>query len=250
MKVGITGHRGFIGGHIYNRLRIEQHEVIPYEQNIQSWGKFEDKYPFDEFRHCDLIINLAGKNKGTDKEIISTNVFGTANLLQWCYSHNKKIILAGTDYKNPGVYKHGRDTIKALAKCYEYSNNAFGSCILNMPKIIGPGCKPRYNSFVTTLVYLAAEGVLPQYLFEIKNRDEEVELLHVDDVCDTVVDLINHPFFGYTEYEFNKLDGKFTITLGDIADILLDKNTTHPKAEMFLELREWYKKDKENAKNK
>jgi UDP-2-acetamido-2,6-beta-L-arabino-hexul-4-ose reductase len=241
MKIGITGHRGFIGGHIYSTLRMEQHEIIPYEENIESWGSFRSKLsPFEEFRDCDLIINLAGKNKGTDKEIISTNVFGTSNLLQWCYSNNKKVILAGTDYKHPGAYKHSRDTIKALCKSYEYING-FSSCILNMPKIIGPGCKPRYNSFVTTLVYLAAEGVLPQYLFEIKNRDEEVELLHVDDVCDTIVDLINHPFSGYTEYEFNKLDGKFSIKLGDIADILLNKNTTHPKTEMFLDLKEWYK---------
>ncbi len=69
MIIGVTGSKGFIGKKLIGELILQRYDVIEYEENLLSWGSFREKPAFEEFKECDLIINLAGKNKGTDEEI-------------------------------------------------------------------------------------------------------------------------------------------------------------------------------------
>lgn len=240
MRIGITGSKGFIGKKVINRLVLEGHEVIPYNENLCSFGNYRaDKVEkFDEIKDCELIIHLAGKNKGTDKEILSTNVFGTFSLLSWCHFWQKPMILAGSDYKKDGAYKHSKDTIKALCRSYAFLDG-YTSCTLNLPKVIGPGCKPHYNSFVTTLIWAQATNQLKLYERDVKDLSEKLELIHVGDVCDSIVDLIEHSTLGFTEYEFTRFDRKFTISMQEILDSIKGKGT-HEYSYMFQDLVRWY----------
>lgn len=238
----MTGHRGFIGKNLKSYIEQKGHVVVPYEENLLSWGSFRDKPAFEEFKDCDLIIHLAGKNKGTDKEIITTNVFATGNLLEWCKNYNKRIFLAGTDYKIDGAYKHSKDTAKALCRAYGFAG-VLNSITFNFPKVIGPGCKPHYNSFATTLICSAACGSLNFEKKSIKDPNEIVELIHVEDACQEILICIDKPHNGFLEYEYTKYDGKFSITLGHLVEILEGKPSIHPEAEMILKLRDWYKEN-------
>lgn len=237
MIIGVTGSKGFIGKRLVNELLFESHHVIEYDKNLLSWGTGTD---FEEFRQCDLIINLAGKNKGTDSEIIKTNVFAVGNLLEWCFRYSKKIMFAGTDYKKDGAYKHSKDTIKALCRSYVYAGSNIDPCILNIPKVIGPGCKPNYNSFVTTLIWAQATDQLKIYENKIIDLDEKLELIHVNDLCESIIDLIKYPASGYTEYEFTKYDGKFSITMKEILESIKGNNV-HPFSGVLQDLVKWYR---------
>lgn len=242
MIIGLTGYKGFIGKKLVNELILQRYDVVLYPENLLSWGSFRNKPAFEEFKECDLIINLAGKNKGTDKEIINTNVFGVLNLLNWCYSHDKPIMLAGSDYNKPGAYKHSRDTIKALCRSYVYAGCNINPCILNIPKVIGPGCKPHYNSFVTTLIWAQATNQLEIYENKINDLDEKLELIHVNDLCESIIDLIKYPANGYTEYEFTKYDGKATFTMREILESIKGYNV-HPFSGVLQDLVKWYKEE-------
>lgn len=237
MKIGLIGHNGFIGKQVFNRLTLEGHDVTVYERRIEELG-VTSKYPkFWEFINCQLIINLAGKNKGTDKEIIETNLIGTSYLIDWCLAMNKTVMLAGSDYKTDGAYKQSKDAVKALCRAYEHLG--LTSCVLNLPKVIGPGCKPYYNSFVTTLIYLASKNQLNKNINLIKDMDEVVELIEVQDVCDAIIDLIKHPSSGFSEYIFTRYDRVFRPTFRQIVDALNGKH----ELSFITGLLQWYKEN-------
>ncbi len=242
MKIGITGSRGFIGKKAVERLALEGHTVISYNENINSWGSFREIPAYEELKDCELIIHLAGKNKGTDKEIIQTNLLGSLNLLNWAHFRQIPMMLAGTEYKKDGAYKHSKDTLKAMCRAYGFATG-YTSCTLNLPKVIGPGCKPHYNSFVTTLIWAQATKQLKVYERDIKDFDEKLDLIHVADVCDSIVDLIEHQSLGFTEYEFTKHDRKFTISMQEVIDSIKGKNV-HKFSYMFHDLVRWYEENK------
>jgi UDP-2-acetamido-2,6-beta-L-arabino-hexul-4-ose reductase len=241
MRIGITGSRGFIGKKVVERLALENHDVVAYNENINSWGSFRDTPAYEELKDCKLIIHLAGKNKGTDREIIETNLFGSLNLLNWAHFKQIPMMLAGTEYKQDGAYKHSKDTLKAMCRAYGFATG-YTSCTLNLPKVIGPGCKPFYNSFVTTLIWAEATNQLKIYERNIKDLNEKLELIHVGDVCDIIVDLIDNPSSGFTEYRFNKLDRKFSITMQQALDSIKGEEV-HDYSFMFHDLVRWYKEN-------
>lgn len=252
MKIGITGDRGFIGTNLKKHLR--DHELVTLWEKENVTGELPPNFGrinnlFYEFNECDIIVHLAGKNKGTDEEIIKTNVTGSLNLINMCLKNKKPIILAGSDYKAESAYKDSKDAVKAL--CKSYGHLGLSSCVMDFPKVIGPGCRPYYNSFVTTLIYAAATNQLKALEKQIKNLDEEIELIHVYDLCESILCLIGDMsrLSTYTNYIFTKYDGLFKITFREIVQIL-NGDESHKYSDLFIDLLHWYKENDIYAKNK
>lgn len=239
MKIGITGINGFIGKNLKNSIELSgQHTVEPFIGRVDEELSYH--HINNDFFYSDLVVHLAGKNKGDDDEIIKANVIGTEKLLNLCLEKDKPIIVAGSDYKKDNSYKLSKDTVKHL--CKSYSLLGLDVLILNLPKVFGPGCKPHYNSFVSTLIYLAAKGQLDRYLYLIKDPSESLDIIHINDVICTIENCINMGFEYYTEYSFTRLDGLITITLKEIVDIL-QGNTDHKYSKVFLDTLRWYKEN-------
>ena len=70
MRVGITGQSGFIGSHLNSYLKTDEDmTLIPYQRRF-----FENAYELDRFlQRCDVVVHLAGANRGPDEEIYETN---------------------------------------------------------------------------------------------------------------------------------------------------------------------------------
>lgn len=235
-RVGITGARGFVGQNLTSFLKNRQYNVITlWDEHIGS-AQLQNNL----LNNCDIVLNLAGKNKGDSLDIVDTNTLSFEKVLCACWLSKKSIINAGTKYKKEDVYKASKDAAKALCKVYSYIG--LNSLTLNIPKLFGPHCKPHYNSFVTTLIYLASKGKLEEYKYLIKNTKEELELLHVEDLCYIFQDFIDNKFFGFNEYNFTKFDGLIQITFEEIIDIL-NGNKNHKYSNIFLNTLEWYKKN-------
>ena len=70
--IGITGSNGFVGRHLYNRIKyLKKYKLIEFERNY-----FYDNNKLQYFvSTCDVIIHLAGLNRNESQEILyNTNI--------------------------------------------------------------------------------------------------------------------------------------------------------------------------------
>lgn len=122
MKILITGAAGFIGSHLYQKLKSEGHEVIGIDnfshasknqvtQEIYTGdiieGLIYDKklYTFSSLEHyikwSDIVYHLAAqihvdKSIENPSETLDINVNGTLNILEACRKYKKKLIFASS----------------------------------------------------------------------------------------------------------------------------------------------------------
>jgi len=236
MKVGITGESGFLGSNLVKYLeQRKQYEIVKSKYRMEYIANLENFVMYS-----DIVIHLAGKNKGSDLEIINNNLINTKNLLDYCLRWEKPIIIAGADYKKDDAYRASKDTIDMLCKSYSYVG--LDSVVLNIPKVFGLGCRPNYNSFVTTLIHAAANDRLDEQVKFIKNMNEELELIHVNDLCAIIEKNIQTDICGYTKYIFTENNGLIKITFAELINAL-NGYRNHQHAHVFQEVVMWYKQN-------
>ena len=217
MHIGITGHRGFIGKHLVNSLK--DRDLILFEGDItvsNEVNQFVDK--------CDIIVHLAGKNRGDEKELFYTNVYGFYNLRM----ANKKridILCATSSYNKEGPYKAANEIKSMLENICFYP--------LQMTNVIGTGCKPFYNSFVCTMCYLKAINKPYQHL--IKDLNEKLILMKVEDVVNCITKWVKY------DKDWSLIVNSFTFSVQEIVDIL--EGEEHPYSKMINEVVEGYKNE-------
>jgi len=250
IKVFLTGHRGFVGKNLLKEFDNEE-DKRNYEFDLFNGDIcMESSLYSSSICNADVIVHLAGKNKGTDKEIINTNVDGTISLLQIAKNYNIPIILAGTTYEKECSYKDSKNIIKELAKVYS-KYYGLRCVVLNIPKVFGPGCKPNYNSFVSTLIWAKANDKLEEYIPLIKNINEELELIHINNLCEVIAIHIDDykQIYNYTEFIFNKYNKIIKLTFQEIVNFLNNKetdrfNSNHSEWIKIQETLQWYKENK------
>ena len=113
MRVLITGAAGFIGSHLYQKLKSENNEVIgidnfshasknPINNEILRADILNHKKTIDKFiSESDIVYHLAAqihvdKSIKHPKQTIETNVLGTSNILESCRKHGKKLVFASS----------------------------------------------------------------------------------------------------------------------------------------------------------
>ena len=186
-KVGVTGPRGFIAGGLINRLRHDDRfELVDWPRSVwESMAELEQRT-----KQCDVIVHLAGMNRGDDDEIYQTNVALAERLSTACRNSDAKphiINVSSTQREAENAYgKSKRHAEELLNEWAEESEAPVTSLIL--PNIYGAGCKPYYNSVVATFCHKLANGERP----EVK-EDREVEFLWINDLVDEIVGYITDP---------------------------------------------------------
>ncbi len=176
IRLGITGGYGFLGWHL--RCYFHQHpqiQAIPIDRSAFS----NDAELIEFCRSCDAIIHLAGMNRGSEAEILPTNVALTKRLL-WALEQSKTTphllfssstqIYLGTPY---GESK--KISAKLMQEWSEQNQTLFTNLI--MPNLFGEHGKPFYNSVIATFSYQLANGQTPHII-----EDREIELIHARDV--------------------------------------------------------------------
>jgi len=184
LKIGITGQSGFIGSHLFNRLKLqpELFEVVPFKKEY-----FAEDHLFKEFvSRCDCIVHLAGMNRYSDGDVLyNTNIALTKKLIQALKSAGvcPRIIFSSSVQEaldNP----YGRSKLesrKTLEEWAKESSAAFS--VLVLPNVFGEFCRPDYNSFIATFCYKLTHNEKPEIIL-----DNEVKLIYACSVCKYIID--------------------------------------------------------------
>ncbi len=184
LRVGITGSNGFIGWHLRCLLSTKSGlDVIPAKR--EWFTSYNDLVSFTNA--CDVVIHLAGLNRGPDGEVFSTNVSLARSLIaaaEKSISPPGIIFASSIQIDSDNEYGQSKKECTQLFQAFaEKSGSSFTSLIL--PNVFGEYGRPFYNSVVSTFCYQLAESQEPRII-----EDREIEVIHVQDVADIIYEML------------------------------------------------------------
>jgi UDP-2-acetamido-2,6-beta-L-arabino-hexul-4-ose reductase len=193
MNIGITGRSGFIGYHLTNYLSEKNCDIIPINKDdFSSFQKLNSK-----LKNCNIIIHLAGMNRGSDKEVYNCNLQLASQLVNVLEESNLTpavIFASSTQEEMDNSYGRSKKEATNLFINWAIRNNAnFTSLIL--PNIFGPFCKPYYNSVIATFSYQLTHDQEP-----VIQIDRSLKLIYINDLVEKIHGIIKKPSKEYRVY--------------------------------------------------
>ena len=190
INVGITGIDGLIGWHLRSFLH-GQKDIAVYGADKPEFASAELLAKFAG--SCDVIVHLAGMNRGDDSEVAATNVALTEQLLNACDAAGARprlIFSSSTHIYRDTHYGLSKKKCADLLRTWAGKNKTVFTNLV-LPNVFGEAGKPFYNSAVSTFCFQLANGQKPEII-----KDTEVELLHAQRVAREILSVINKPVDG------------------------------------------------------
>ncbi|MBE6131278.1 MAG: SDR family oxidoreductase [Erysipelotrichaceae bacterium] len=222
MKVLVTGALGFVGKNLVTALnnikeKKDKTRVIEVEE-VYEFDINTDISLLDEFtKKCDFVFHLAGVNRPKDESEFMEGNFGFTNVLldSLKKNNNKCPVMISSSTQAALDNPYGLSKRKGEELMFSYGKETCAKVLVyRFPNVFGMGCRPNYNSFVTTMCYNIAND-LP---ISINSRDTMLTLVYVGDIVEELILALS----GDEHY-----DGEYAIvpvtyqkTLGEIADLL------------------------------
>jgi UDP-2-acetamido-2,6-beta-L-arabino-hexul-4-ose reductase len=190
--VGTTGAGGFVGQHLVRRLAADQRvrvETCPRA----AW---DDAGALDRFAAgCDVIVHLAGVNRGTEQEIGEVNTALVEKLIaaaQRCARPPHIVFASSTQRERDNAYgRVKRQCENRLAEWVDGGRRR-AATVLVIPNVYGPGCRPFYNSVVATFCHQLAQGEEPTIV-----EDASIDFVWINDLVDQIADVVASPAGGF-----------------------------------------------------
>lgn len=177
----IVGSDGFIGFNLAKKITSEESYTV---FNLNRDISYDDELYQENY---DVVIYCAGVNRGSREDFY----IGNENLLNEIINrvNFKKIIYLSTALIDKEWSSHKEYIVSKLA-CESILKNILDKevHILRLPNVFGIWSRPNYNSFLHTLVYKISRG--EEYI--INNTENQVELLHIDDLCESIKLMLNN----------------------------------------------------------
>lgn len=213
----VTGASGFVGRNLVKKLvagRTKVRCLVRDKKKIDENERLEvvegsvlDKGILDSATQgVDAVIHLAAVIKSSDpREFADVNVQGTRNLVEACVNNKvRRIIYVSSldaGLNGAGIYGRtkagGEDIVK---------NSGVDYVILRPSFIYGKGAK----DLVTLMKLIARCPVVPV----VGHGEGKLQPVHVDDVCDVIVRLLESGARSKTYY----IAGEQKISLNDLID--------------------------------
>lgn len=211
MKILVTGANGFVAKNLIQFLS-EKDDVEILKLYRNSTEQELEQYVLE----ADWIVHLAGVNRPkNDAEFIEGNVSLTEKICDILRSHQKKtpiILSSSIQAEKDNVYGQSKlGGEQALIKLNQ--ENANPVYISRMVNIFGKWSKPNYNSAVATFCYNIAND-LP---IQINDPDAVIRLVYVDDVVETIWDILNQKYPANVPFEIQL---EYQITVGQLAETI------------------------------
>lgn len=209
MKILITGSNGFIGKNLSIRLReLPGFDVLSYVRG-QALADLHGL-----LSEADAVVHLAGENRPTDEQAFADVNIGMTELLCESLRAQRRsipLLLASSEQvelDNP----YGRSKLAAEQVVQSLADEGINPvAIYRLPGVFGKWCKPNYNSVVATFCYNKARD-LPVH---INDPCARVRLVYVDDVVNSILDLIKSTWEGILRPQIRP---EYTITLSDLSE--------------------------------
>ena len=212
MSILVTGAHGFIGKNLIWALRnLCDKEIFAFD--IDTKPELLDKY----CRDCDFVFHLAGVNRPKQQTAYMDGNCGfTSKLLAMLKKHkNRAPVMLSSSAQAALNNPYGRSKKAAEELLLSYGRETGAKVLIyRFPNVFGKWCRPNYNSAVATFCYNIAHG-LP---ITINDPNTVMNLVYIDDVAAEMMRALNGA--ENKESDFCSVPVFYTITLGEIADLL------------------------------
>lgn len=211
----VTGSKGFIGKNLLKKVNRNYFNVLEF--NRYDSLEILEKHIIES----DFIIHLAGEVRpdSSANEFRDSNVSLTKSIINLLEKNNLKtpIIISSSIHAKLQKNEYGKTKRESELFVEHYAlENDIKSIVYRLPHVFGEGCKPNYNSVITTWIYNSINNL------EIKVFDRNIEMtyVYVQDIVNNILNDIKNNFENTEFYYEPKL--VYNTTLGDIIDILLE----------------------------
>ncbi len=183
MRVVVTGAAGFLGWHTRLLLRAATgHDVVPVDR--ASWSTLPAL-----LEDADVVLHLAGVNRGTDEEVAGGNVELAQDLADGLAGARPgvRVVYANSIQAGNGT-PYGTSKAAAAAILRDATAAKAGTLVdVLLPNLFGEHGRPGYNSFVATFAHAVVRGETPTV------QDRPVELLHAQSAARALLGGLDGP---------------------------------------------------------
>jgi len=185
MRIVISGHNGFIGGHLVRNISLHYSdaEIISLEKEDFESQNFNGK-----IQKNDLIFHLAGVNRAdSDQEVYN----GNKKLNSLLLDHLSNIKYSGKLFFSSSLQEdssslYGKAKKEARHEFKRLSEElGFKFYFLKIPNVYGPFCKPNYNSFIATFSDKLIKNEIPNII-----QDNTMVLIYINDLIHSILQLL------------------------------------------------------------
>lgn len=212
----VTGAAGFIGSALVSALSSNGYNVL-------SFGRSNTAEELDGcLKKADFIFHLAGEVRpdSSDESFIESNTGLTALIVNRLMELNLStpVVFSSTVHaiQPKNAYGQTKRQSEELLEHYARSTNA-PVIIFRLPHMFGEGCKPNYNSVISTWIY----NLVHDLDIVIYDRGISMTYCYIGDLIDEFLSVIKQ----VPEREvinYIKLNKIYKTSLGEVADLLYD----------------------------
>jgi len=206
MKILVTGNSGYIGNHLVDLLKKQNHEV--YGQDLVDPVIDVDYFLKEDIRtgtwtehNFDCVIHLAalvkvGESEDNPIEYYSTNIDGTVKLLSKVSTKN--FIFASTGVAEKCINPYGISK-RAAEDCVKQYCNSLGIpyTIFRFYNVIGSTVAPATNpdGLFFNLVKAQLTGKFNLYGTDYDTIDGSAirDYVHVEEICHAILQAVSQP---------------------------------------------------------
>jgi len=212
LNILVTGSKGFIGKNLLKKLDSNNFNILEFNRN-DSFEKLEKL-----IIQSDFIVHLAGEVRPTSSndDFKNSNTLLTQNIVDILRKHDKNIpiLMASTIHAKLLKNEYGKTKREAELLIENYSKETDIKCfIYRLPHVFGEGCKPNYNSVISTWIYNSINDL------EINCFDRSIKMhyVYVQDIVDEFISIIEKQASNEIYIEPKKV---YETTLGEVVDFI------------------------------
>jgi len=212
ISVLITGAKGFLGKNLILELRKNTSLNIMEFVREDDAGKLRGLIVKSDF-----IFHFAGEVRpdSSDDAFIQSNANLTGLIIQIIERANKKIpiLLASSIHSESARNEYGKTKRQSEILIEKYANKNNVDCyIYKLSHVFGEGCKPNYNSAISTWIY----NVINDLEVVVYDRGIEMNYIYVQDLIIEFIDAMNmHKKGGYLKSKY-----AHQTNLGEVVDFI------------------------------
>ena len=210
-KIVITGSGGFIGRNLKIRL---------FEDGFSHVVSFDRANSVRDLagilKGASCVFHLAGVNRPVDINEFKVGNVGLTQLLVETLDDLGEfpliILTSSTQATKNNHYGESKLAAEEIVGSYAKAQQGKG-IIIRLPNVFGKWCKPNYNSVVATFCHNVVNG-LP---LKINDASAELELVYIDDVCDTLLSCLN---VVNDSRDYREVVPSYKATVGELASTI------------------------------